>query len=85
MSKAAKMDALEALHAAVATTLKDAMEGKGDDAPSPQMLAQAIKFLKDNGVEPARDTDNSALQALADRIGKIASDGDADDIKDLLN
>lgn len=81
MSKAAKMDFLELLHAEVAKTLRNALK----EEPSPQMLAQAIKFLKDNGVEPARDADNAALQALANQIGQIASSGDADDVSDLIN
>jgi hypothetical protein len=81
MSNAAKMDILELLHAEVAKTLRDALK----DEPSPQMLAQAIKFLKDNGVEPARDADNAALKALSDEIDQIASSGDADAFRDIIN
>ena len=81
MSKAAKMDALEALHALTANVLKVALS----DDPSPQMLAQAIKFLKDNGVEPARDTNNKELQELASSIERIVAGGDPDDIRDLIN
>lgn len=81
MSKAAKIDFLEMLHQKVAETLM----GSLGDEPSPQMLAQAIKFLKDNGVEPARDADNKALQALAEKIGSIAAGGDPDEIGDILN
>lgn len=81
MSKAANMHFLEQLHNRVAKTLMDAL----GDEPSPQMLAQAIKFLKDNGVEPARDADNRALQALADKIGKLAADGDTEEQQDFLN
>ncbi|MCH2199781.1 MAG: hypothetical protein MK081_13465 [Flavobacteriales bacterium] len=68
MSKAASMNILEELHASVAKKLKEII--KGD--PSPQDLAQAIKFLKDNNIEPARDVENSALKALADEIGQLA-------------
>lgn len=75
MSKAAKMDALETLHAAVAEVLE--VQLKGDDV-SPQMIAQAIKFLKDNGVEPAKDADTSALDKLQDQVQKFA-EGEEDD------
>lgn len=68
MSKAASMGILEELHASVAKKLAEII--KGD--PSPQELAQAIKFLKDNNIEPARDVENSALKALADEIGQLA-------------
>lgn len=81
MSKAAKMDVLEELHAAVAKTLKTALEDPS--TVSPQMLAQAIKFLKENGVEPAQDVDHSALDALADQVSKFTS-GEADP-SDFLN
>lgn len=80
MSKAAKMDVLETLHAAVAKTLLGAING---EEVSPQMLAQAIKFLKENGVEPAQDVDHSALDALADQVAKFTS-GDAN-VNDFLN
>jgi hypothetical protein len=69
MSKAASMGALEKLHATVAKVLNDELEA---GEVSPQMLAQAIKFLKDNGIEPARDVENKALTALADKIGSLS-------------
>lgn len=81
MSKAAKMDALEELHALTAKVLTKALS----DEASPQMLAQAIKFLKDNGIEPAKDADNAALQALSNRIAEIATSGDPDEMQDLIN
>lgn len=74
MSKAASMDVLEQLHAAVAKTLTDALSGA--EEVSPQMLAQAIKFLKENGVEPAKDVDNSALDALSEQVSKFVSGED---------
>ena len=88
MSKAAKVDFLEQLHAAVARVLTDAMSGEIDEEgnerpPSPQMIAQAIKFLKDNGVEPARDADHSALNKLQEQVSKIAN-ADDEDIRDYL-
>jgi len=79
MSKAAKLDALEALHAQIAEVIRKALE----DDPSPQMIAQGLKFLKDNGIEPARDADNKALSALSDKIAAISNDTDA--VNDLLN
>jgi hypothetical protein len=80
MSKAAKVDYLEALHKTVAETLMSAM--KGEDV-TPQLLAQAIKFLKDNGIEPARDADTSVLDALAKKVGEIVTDEDA--LRDFMN
>lgn len=67
MSRASE-SALDALHAAVAQVLTDALQGTEEDAPSPQMIAQAIKFLKDNGVDaPAKSARLSGLAAaLAD-------------------
>ena len=47
------------------------------------MIAQGLKFLKDNGIEPARDADNKALSALSDKIAAISNDADA--VNDLLN
>lgn len=68
MSKAASMGALEELHATVAKVLNDELK-EGD--VSPQMLAQAIKFLKDNNIEPARDVENAALKKLSDTISNL--------------
>lgn len=79
MSKAAKLDVIEKLHAKVAEVLMTSL----DEDPTAQMIAQALKFLKDNGIEPARDADHSALNALSDKIGEIASDPEA--LRDFLN
>jgi hypothetical protein len=81
MSNSASEKVLQLLHATVAEALGKALK----EEPSPQMLAQAIKFLKDNGIEPARDTDNTALNALADTINSIEDEGDPDAIRDLIN
>lgn len=88
----AKEGALDALHAAVATVLTEAVqvherpildkEGQptGETervAPSPQMIAQAIKFLKDNGIDaPAKSERMSNLAAaLADLdVDELASE-----------
>lgn len=65
---------LEGLHALVAKVLKaeltaDRTDENGEALPvSPQLLAQAIKFLKDNGIEPAKDVNNAALDALAQEV-----------------
>lgn len=80
MSKAATMGALEGLHAAVAEVLTDQISGED---VTPQMLAQAIKFLKDNNIEPAKDVDNSALDALSEQVKKFQK-GDADP-RDFVN
>lgn len=80
MSKAAKVDYLEALHKTVAETLMAAMQG---EEATPQLLAQAIKFLKDNGIEPARDADTSVLDQLAKKVGEIVQDEDA--LRDFMN
>lgn len=80
MSKAANMTALEELHALVAEQLKSLVT-EGD----PRALATAIKFLKDNGIEPARDVDNSALRALSEAVGKIDMRNDPDADEAFLN
>lgn len=80
MSKAADEAILQELHKLVADTLKTQLK----DEPSPQMLAQAIKFLKDNGIEPARDTDNKALRALSEQIDKISASDDPDALQDFM-
>lgn len=80
MSKAANMTALEELHALVAEQLKS-LVSEGD----PRALATAIKFLKDNGIEPARDVDNSALRALSEAVSKIDMQNDPDADEAFLN
>lgn len=49
MSRASEKE-LDGLHALVAEVLTNAMQGKDENAPNPQMIAQAIKFLATNGV-----------------------------------
>lgn len=80
MSKAANMTTLEVLHALVAEALTEGVRER-----DPKMLAEAIKFLKGNGVEPARDVDNSALNALRDQVNAITADLAPDEIADRMN
>jgi hypothetical protein len=80
MSKAANMTTLEVLHALVAEALTEGVRER-----DPKILAEAIKFLKGNGVEPARDVDNSALNALRDQVNAITADLAPDEIADRLN
>lgn len=74
MSKPANADIMNALHSLVAQTLTDEIT-KGE--PSPQLLAQAIKFLKDNGIEATKAVDFSALDSLADKLAGL-SEGSPD-------
>jgi hypothetical protein len=77
MSRATE-GALDGLHAAVATVLTEALKGKGENAPSPQMLAQAIKFLKDNGIDaPAKSERLTGLAAALRDIDleEVANEG----------
>lgn len=93
MSRASE-EALDGLHAMVAqvltgglkTTTEDVFNDKGEKTgtrkvtPSPQMVAQAIKFLKDNGIDaPAKLGRMTGLaQALADLdLDDVASSTDA--------
>ncbi|WP_145960511.1 hypothetical protein [Novosphingobium meiothermophilum] len=65
----AKESALDALHAKVADVLTTALSGSGETAPSPQMISQAIKFLKDNGVDaPAKSRRVSNLAAALEEL-----------------
>lgn len=82
MSKAAKLSVLEQLHAKVAQRMLTELDS---DELSPQMLSQAVKFLKDNGIEPASDADNKALDALAARVDAVLNGDDTDAIRDILN
>lgn len=64
MTSRALESALDALHADLADTLAEAlrMAKEKGEAPSPQLLAQVIKFLKDNGVDaPAKSERISSL------------------------
>lgn len=79
MSKAANMTALEELHAEVTKQLTDLVK-QGDM----KAIAEAIKMLKNNGVEPARDVENSAIRKLSEQIAAINASGDPDALDQLL-
>lgn len=76
MSKAANMEVLEALHAKLAEVITEGLNGTTDEdgnlkPPSPALITAALKFLKDNGVEAAKGSNNAALAALADRLKNL--------------
>lgn len=81
MSKAAKTEDMEVLHALVARVLSEQLKG---DEVTPAMLSTAIKFLKDNGIEAAKGSNNKALNDLASRVGRLA-EGDGEELADFLN
>lgn len=69
----ASSDALDALHAAVAASLAEALKG---DEPDLKAIAVAIKFLKDNGIDaPATSPRfNALLDTLKDlRVDEIGA------------
>jgi hypothetical protein len=65
---------MEELHSAVAEALKE-----GVTAKNPRAIAEAIKFLKNNGIEAARDANNSAVSRLADQVNRIMAEDAGDD------
>lgn len=81
MSASANMKSLEGLHALVAEVLTNALKS---EEVVPAVIAQAIKFLKDNGVEPAKDVDNSVLNELSDAVQSFM-DGEGDVPEHLQN
>ena len=72
-SKAASLSAMEELHNAVAQALKEGIAER-----DPKMLAEAIKFLKNNGIEAARDTNKGVISRLADQVSQIMAAEDPD-------
>jgi len=82
MSKSATMDALELLHSQVAKVLTEQLKESSTEI-TPQTLAQAIKFLKDNRIEAAKDADHSALNSLAEQVRRFQSG--EDDASSYLN
>ena len=69
----AKADELGTLHALVAKVLKEDISDP--ERRTPAHIAQAVKFLKDNGIE-ARMDKNPALAALDRELADL----DLDDI-----
>lgn len=72
MASRALESALDELHAQVAKVLTEGLTGEGEKSPSPQFIAQAIKFLKDNGVDaPAK---SERISNLIDTLGAVNLD-----------
>lgn len=80
MSQAGKMTDLEALHKLVTDALTEGVKAKDFKA-----IQEAIKFLKQNGIEPARDVNNSALRALSEAVSQIDLENDPDADEAFLN
>lgn len=80
MSQAGKMTDLEVLHKLVTDALTEGVKGKDFKA-----IQEAIKFLKQNGIEPARDANNSALRALSEAVSQIDLENDPDADEAFLN
>lgn len=59
----AKSSALDKLHELVAAVLTEQLQG--EEGPSPQMISQAIKFLKDNGIDAPATSKRFADLSLA--------------------
>lgn len=70
-SKSAPMSAMEELHSAVAEVLAEGVKEK-----DLKFIVEAIKFLKNNGIEAARDTNNGAISRLAAQVSQIMSEED---------
>lgn len=68
-SKRATEDALDELHGLVAQAFIDQIRA-GGEAITPALLAQAAKFLKDNGVDRPRRPGN-ATDKLAKELEKF--------------
>jgi chromosome segregation and condensation protein ScpB len=68
---AAKTSRLGALHELVAEKLiaQIELEAKSDEGVTPQTLAQAIKFLKDNNINA--EEDNPKLEKLKEVSGSV--------------
>ena len=72
MSKKATMTDLEGLHNLVANVLAEAIESDRQEGKyNKDAMAQAIKFLKDNGIEAEITKSNE--QALGDLMERLQS------------
>lgn len=79
--KRASADALDRLHAQVADVLTASLRG---DEVSPQMIAQAIKFLQVNGIDAPAAVKNARTEALAKELQDLSVDLD-DEARRLAN
>lgn len=70
MSKAAKVDQMETLHA---LTCKAIVKGLKDPDPEVQLKAvnSAIKFLKDNHIEAAKPLTGTPIKTLLDELEDV--------------
>lgn len=69
MAKTASIDTLASLHDLLATSLTTELKkytDKGEPIP-PALLAQIIKFLKDNGIE-AKEAEGNPLDDLTHNL-----------------
>lgn len=73
MSNKATEEKLGALHGLVADVLMARLQ---TDEVSPQLLAQAIKFLKDNGIEAGPDNDQ--MNDIARQVQLVQDELDED-------
>jgi len=84
MPKRATEDILDGLHGLLAESLKEQLENyKNSDEPiPPQLLAQCIKFLKDNGIDaPGRE--HTRVSTLADELDDINFDDEDDTVVEM--
>ncbi|WP_295842519.1 hypothetical protein [uncultured Xanthomonas sp.] len=71
----APKDALEQLHAAVATKLSDTITAMDSDSKGlASILNVARQFLKDNGIDVAATPPGSPLGKLADKVSEFPFD-----------
>lgn len=71
----APKDALEQLHAAVATKLSDTITAMDSDSKGlASILNVARQFLKDNGIDVAAAPPGTPLGKLADKVAEFPFD-----------
>lgn len=71
----APKDALEQLHAAVATKLSDTITAMDSDSKGlASILNVARQFLKDNGIDVAAAPPGTPLGKLADKVSEFPFD-----------
>lgn len=85
MSKAAKVEILEQLHAALAESMLRLLVGEGDVPPLPldaQTMNAVSKFLKDNDIVAAPESDD-ALDAIRKQL-MTSSHRNSNQVKSIL-